>query len=91
MFVDGVTYDYAYYVTHSYPFMPLCGWGTPGEDFSQGPGGEMGPQGEGTGGPQSCAQDPDCGCVEFELGCACSASPLATTTTTARKGQTGRA
>lgn len=31
--VDGATYDYAYYLTYSYPFMPRCVWGTPADGF----------------------------------------------------------
>lgn len=37
--VDGVIYDYAYYLTYTYPFMPRCVWGTPGDGFVRGPGG----------------------------------------------------
>jgi hypothetical protein len=37
--IEGGTYDYAYYVTHSYPYLPRCVWGTPDPSFEQGPGG----------------------------------------------------
>ena len=33
--IDGVTYDYAYYLTYTYPFMPRCVWGTPGNGFGR--------------------------------------------------------
>ncbi len=34
--IDGIAYDYAYYLTYTYPFMPRCVWGTPGDGFGFG-------------------------------------------------------
>ncbi|MEM9190853.1 MAG: YHYH protein [Myxococcota bacterium] len=43
--VDGETFEYAYYLTHTYPFMPRCVWGTPDDSFVRRPGGGMMPPG----------------------------------------------
>lgn len=37
--LDGETFEYAYYLTHTYPFVPRCVWGTPDPSFP----GMMGP------------------------------------------------
>lgn len=36
--VDGEEFAYAYYLTHTYPFMPRCVFGTPDPSFVRGPG-----------------------------------------------------
>ncbi len=66
--LDGRTYEYAYYLTHTYPFMPRCVWGTPGSSF----GGGTGPVG-----PTSCATAADCvgECFAGAVGCDCISSP----------------
>jgi hypothetical protein len=44
--LDDQTFDYVYYLTYSYPFMPRCVWGTPDPSFEQ-MGGGMPPGGGG--------------------------------------------
>ncbi|MFT6397847.1 MAG: hypothetical protein ACJAYU_002602 [Bradymonadia bacterium] len=71
--IDGRDYDYAYYLTHSYPFMPRCVWGEPGEGF----GGGGGPPDDGGDGPTSCSDNSDCvgECFDGATGCVCVNSP----------------
>ena len=45
--VKGQKFDYAYYLTYSYPYMGRCVWGTPGDGFSGPPGGGGPPPGGG--------------------------------------------
>lgn len=68
--IDGRAYDYAYYLTHTYPFIPRCVWGEPGEGFAVG-GGGGGPT------PASCETSDDCdgACFDGATGCTCIESP----------------
>lgn len=86
--VNGETFDYAYYLTYTYPYMPRCVWGTPHESFGGpviDPGGDTGGGDTGggdtgggdTGGPQSCDNAADCtnACPPSAVGCTCAATP----------------
>lgn len=65
--IDGVTYDYAYYMTHTYPWAPRCLW-------SAVDGGGGGMPGE----PTPCTSEADCvdACAADALGCTCINSPM---------------
>jgi len=70
--IDGRTYEYAYYLTHTYPFMPRCLMGEPA-DFA----GATGGGGDPGGGPVSCETDRDCdaACADTPRGCECFETP----------------
>jgi len=69
--IDGQDFTYAYYLTHTYPFMPRCVWGTPDSSFGMN-GGGMGGMGSmggmGTGGQAP----PEAACMGLSEGDACS-------------------
>ena len=66
--IAGQDFTYAYYLTHTYPFMPRCVWGTPDSSFGMTGGGMGGMGGMGTGG-----QPPhETACMGLSEGDACS-------------------
>ena len=70
--IDGRTYDYAYYLTHTYPFMPRCLMGEPAAFAGGGQGG--GGQGPGA---TACNTPDDCegACGDAPRGCDCVTTP----------------
>ena len=80
--IGDETFQYAYYLTLTYPFMPRCVWGEVIDNKFVGAGGGMG-GGEGgsggTNGPASCTVESDCddACpVGAALGCTCHTTPM---------------
>ena len=73
--IDGQDFTYAYYLTHTYPFMPRCVWGTPDSSFGM-TGGGMG----GTGGMGGGQLPHEAACTGLSEGDMCSF--------TGRNGQT---
>jgi hypothetical protein len=76
--IDGETFGYAYYVTHTYPFLQRCVWGTPDESFAGRNGGGMmggGMMGGGMMGGEMMSGAPAAAvtaCVGLSEGAACS-------------------
>ncbi|MEC8023224.1 MAG: YHYH protein [Myxococcota bacterium] len=93
--IAGETFEYAYYLTLTYPFMPRCVWGDIIDNSfigagGGGTGGGTGAPGGGTTGPASCTQESDCddACPEdAALGCTCHTTPMGAQLCLAQCGQ----